>query len=462
MADKITFKNGNNSVSVYSSSKVDSLKSDTDSKISSINSRLSTIGTADNISALDKRLKSVEGDYLSKKGGNISGNLILKNGAYANGSRQADSNTIPALIDELRKGTGVNGSVSITTAYSLGGKTLPTGWYNFQWIPHRFGEGENDNSSYGNLIMFPMNFGGEYFYILRYSDGKIAALYKLNIDVNLSDYYKKAEVNSAFAKKSDIPTSLPASDVSAWAKASSKPSYSWSEISGKPTNFITSGNIGSQTVSKADSAGSANTASMISGFGTRNDNTGWGKLTAKNGYTIRFGSDQPGGGGTVFAEKDGKTYMQIDGTLFVNEGNKEVAVKSDIPTALPDVHGLHMGDKYFNGSATTTIYASDLNAPTSSYFQDSDKQWRMTISFGGCTLTVVKVYCYPLTPNHEENVSFVNSPFGDSYPTLCGGTSGLGPIVVNHVSSSGFTVEVDSSAHDYVGCDVMFIGINKG
>ena len=387
MADKIILKNGNQAASVYSSSKVDSLKSDTDSKISSINSKLSTMGTADNISALDNRLKSVEGNY---------------------------------------------------------------------------------------------------------------------------------------AKKSDIPTSLPASDVSAWAKASSKPSYSWSEISNKPTNFITSGNIGSQTVSKAgtlidnsnagwnvaaswmhsskssvglndyisvmeatgsntaliytaqaknvkvgsaasaDSAGSANTASMISGFGTRNDNTGWGKLTAKNGYTIRFGSDQPGGGGTVFAEKDGKTYMQIDGTLFVNEGNKEVAVKSDIPTALPDVHGLHMGDKYFNGSATTTIYASDLNAPTSSYFQDSDKQWRMTISFGGCTLTVVKVYCYPLTPNHEKNVSFVNSPFGDSYPTLCGGTSGLGPIVVNHVSSSGFTVEVDSSAHDYVGCDVMFIGINKG
>lgn len=109
-------------------------------------------------------------------------------------------------------------------------------------------------------------------------------------------------------------------------------SVAWVDVTNKPTNFITSENIRSQTVSKADSAGSANTASMISGFGTRNDNIGWGKLTAKNGYTIRFGSDQPGGGGTVFAEKDAKTYMQIDGTLFVNEGNQEVAVKSDIPT----------------------------------------------------------------------------------------------------------------------------------
>ena len=33
----------------------------------------------------------------------------------------------------------------------------------------------------------------------------------------------------------DFPTSMPASDVYAWAKASSKPSYSWSEISGRPT-----------------------------------------------------------------------------------------------------------------------------------------------------------------------------------------------------------------------------------
>lgn len=31
------------------------------------------------------------------------------------------------------------------------------------------------------------------------------------------------------------PSSMPASDVYAWAKASSKPSYSWSEISGRPT-----------------------------------------------------------------------------------------------------------------------------------------------------------------------------------------------------------------------------------
>ena len=35
----------------------------------------------------------------------------------------------------------------------------------------------------------------------------------------------------------NIPTSLPANDVYDWAKASTKPSYSWSEINNKPTTF---------------------------------------------------------------------------------------------------------------------------------------------------------------------------------------------------------------------------------
>ena len=33
------------------------------------------------------------------------------------------------------------------------------------------------------------------------------------------------------------PTSLPASDVQAWAKASSKPAYVWTEIGSKPSTF---------------------------------------------------------------------------------------------------------------------------------------------------------------------------------------------------------------------------------
>ena len=38
----------------------------------------------------------------------------------------------------------------------------------------------------------------------------------------------------------DIPTTLPASDVSDWAKAASKPSYTWTEIGSKPDTFVPS------------------------------------------------------------------------------------------------------------------------------------------------------------------------------------------------------------------------------
>lgn len=41
----------------------------------------------------------------------------------------------------------------------------------------------------------------------------------------------------------EIPTSLPASDVYAWAKAPSKPSYSWSEITSKPSTFTPSSHM---------------------------------------------------------------------------------------------------------------------------------------------------------------------------------------------------------------------------
>ena len=53
-----------------------------------------------------------------------------------------------------------------------------------------------------------------------------------NSALNDSDGNK---IVDTYAKKTDIPTSLPASDVSAWAKAATKPTYTWSEITSKPT-----------------------------------------------------------------------------------------------------------------------------------------------------------------------------------------------------------------------------------
>ena len=84
-------------------------------------------------------------------------------------------------------------------------------------------------------------------------------------------YYTESEIDTKLNGKAasihthtksqitDFPTSLPASDVYTWAKASTKPSYSWGEITGKPSTFTPSGHshnaFGKATADAAGSAG---------------------------------------------------------------------------------------------------------------------------------------------------------------------------------------------------------------
>lgn len=76
---------------------------------------------------------------------------------------------------------------------------------------------------------------------LSSNDYTDAAMNKLNgispgAEVNIqADWNVTDTASDAYIKNK--PTSLPASDVSAWAKAASKPTYSWSEVSGKPSSF---------------------------------------------------------------------------------------------------------------------------------------------------------------------------------------------------------------------------------
>ena len=58
---------------------------------------------------------------------------------------------------------------------------------------------------------------------------------------------------------SDFPKSLPASDVAAWAKAATKPGYSWGEISGKPSTFAPSSHTHSYIVPEGDNRSVATT-----------------------------------------------------------------------------------------------------------------------------------------------------------------------------------------------------------
>lgn len=119
--------------------------------------------------------------------------------------------------------------------------------------------GSFDTSGYWNGVGFKKNNSNDN-YVLTGGGG-----HKAISTLSVSYANNAGSANSvAWSNVSGRPSSLPASDVYAWAKASTKPSYSWSEISSRPTKvsqftndngYITS----SGSCSYATSAGNANT-----------------------------------------------------------------------------------------------------------------------------------------------------------------------------------------------------------
>nr|DAO77101.1 MAG TPA: endosialidase chaperone [Caudoviricetes sp.] len=74
-----------------------------------------------------------------------------------------------------------------------------------------------------------------------YTTAKAAAVLSAFLGNDLNERLKKVEGGALASVDWSIiqnkPTSMPASDVPAWAKAATKPSYAWSEITGKPNEF---------------------------------------------------------------------------------------------------------------------------------------------------------------------------------------------------------------------------------
>ena len=74
-----------------------------------------------------------------------------------------------------------------------------------------------------------------------YTTAKAAAVLSAFLGNDLNERLKKVEGGALTSVDWSIiknkPTSMPASDVPAWAKAATKPSYAWSEITDKPNEF---------------------------------------------------------------------------------------------------------------------------------------------------------------------------------------------------------------------------------
>lgn len=181
-----------------------------------IQNNLTSTSTTDSLSAAQgKILKGLVDGKLSLSGGTMTGNISYK------GSKA--STEIIKFIDNVVDANG-NG-----IAIGGGGLTI-------------VGGGESSD-----IVKTIASGGGDERLILS-NDGPI------DIYTNCQDGLSKAThvtidnsglYSGTAAKANSVPwtgvtgrpSSMPASDVPAWAKASSKPSYSWGEITGKPSTF---------------------------------------------------------------------------------------------------------------------------------------------------------------------------------------------------------------------------------
>lgn len=96
--------------------------------------------------------------------------------------------------------------------------------------------------------------------------------------------YGSTEGTACQGNDSRLSNSRPASDVYAWAKASSKPSYSWSEISGRPTA------LSSFTNDRGFITGSD---SRLTNARPASDVYSWAKASSKPSYTWTEISNKP-------------------------------------------------------------------------------------------------------------------------------------------------------------------------
>ena len=144
-----------------------------------------------------------------------------------------------------------------------------------------------EDDSYGCVACMPTkhgswtmgNLGGVEHLIFNYVPD---ANYSANKNESIHVYLRPTEGTIALTK--DIPTSLPASDVYAWAKASSKPSYSWGEISGRPTALSSFTN---------DSGFITGSDSRLTNARPASDVYSWAKASSKPSYTWTEISNKP-------------------------------------------------------------------------------------------------------------------------------------------------------------------------
>lgn len=164
----------------------------------------------------------------------------------------------------------------------------------------------------------------------------------------------------AWTNVSGRPSSLPASDVYAWAKASSKPSYSWGEITGKPSSFTPSSHTHSYL--------------PLSG-GTVTNNTSFNKDLYVYGETYLNGNN-------VYI--NGKTNIQGNGLeIFHSTPYIDFHFNNDSGDQTSRIIELEKGKLNVNG----TVCSNDGSLWCTSFSTDGGVNARLESTFSSGTYT---------------------------------------------------------------------------
>ena len=198
------------------------------------------------------------------------------------------------------------------------------------------------------------------------------------------------------SKITDFPSSLPASDVYAWAKASSKPSYSWGEITGKPSTFAPSSHTHNYAGSSSagGAANSTNAINWVAGNEIRFAKPGYKSpqslhigLAWSDGSKIKLINEYIFDGGD--GNKTQVTASQFNGSLNGNASSASSVAWTNVsgrPSSLPasDVYS------WAKSSSKPSYSWSEITSKPSTFTPASHTHAYIPLSGGTITGSIIR------------------------------------------------------------------------
>lgn len=169
--------------------------------------------------------------------------------------------------------------------------------------------------------------GKKYLFVPTSDNSAVGTFVEYTVPVQVqSDWNVTNTELPSFIKNK--PTSMPASDVPAWAKAAAKPAYTASEVGALPSGG---------TAVAANKLATPRTINGVSFDGTENINitapasdvSAWAKASTKPTYTASEVGALPSGGTAVSANKTTGT-LTINGTAFNGSSNVSITTPNTI------------------------------------------------------------------------------------------------------------------------------------